>query len=519
MIRRARNARALCVLFMAFAACARGGCAGCKPEPLAVLTETLGSVERDFARAEGRWSAGKAGARFDDGDGLRTGVSAIAVLRLGEAGLARVESETTIRLRRGGAATRQRMDVEVESGTATLLAAKDEGLGVRGKSGSAVLAPGGSLRVQQTQHTQRYEVVLGRASVTTREGKTRELTIGQVFEVEIGLAELEHKQAPPPRAALPAAPIDAGSQKRDAGAPPAQTEHALVATDTDAAEVTAAGLDYAEIALRPGNSATIYDPDPPTAVGFNVGELCPQGASLRVGFGKQSKSARGRSLLSLSLAAGGHDYRIVCANADGAHSKVVSGTVWVVRKAGTDKLPRSAPHNAIDLDGRRYTVIFQNLAPTIEAHWPRAPAAQGYALHATLASGKTLSVRTREPSYSFKPGEIPEGENRLYFESDTPSAQRSRETTVVVKFDNAAPTASLRQPPVEGFAPAAGVAVEGVAMPGSSVSVNGQAVTLDAQQRFSAEVPFAQGTRALAIRIDHPRIGTRYYIRRPAGTR
>jgi hypothetical protein len=191
--------------------------------------------------------------------------------------------------------------------------------------------------------------------------------------------------------------------------------------------------------------------------------------------------------------------------------------VFVLHKSGADSLPRTAPTNSIDLDGRRYTVMFQNLPPAIHADWPKAPKADHYVVHGTLASGKALALTTHEPSYRFGPGEIPEGENHLYFEAAAKDTPRSRETTVVVKFDNAAPTASLRLPAVDGFVRAPSVEVEGVALPSSTVSVNGQALALDAQHRFTGSVPLTAGAHALSVRIDHPRIGVRYYIRRPQG--
>jgi hypothetical protein len=70
---------------------------------------------------------------------------------------------------------------------------------------------------------------------------------------------------------------------------------------------------------------------------------------------------------------------------------------------------------------------------------------------------------------------------------------------------------------VDGFVRAPSVEVEGVALPSSAVSVNGQALALDAQHRFTGSRPLAAGARALSVRIDHPRIGVRYYIRRPQG--
>jgi hypothetical protein len=507
-------------VLLVLAACARGGCGACGKEPLARLTDTQGAVERDFASAVSQWTEAQAGARFENGDGLRTAQGAEATLQVARAGKVVVQSETTIRFGQGRPNSAERFSLEVVAGTATLIAGA-EAMNVGTRFGNAVIAAGSSVRLGKEAHGLRYEVLFGRATFPTRDGQRIALTKGQVFEIEIGLAQLEStaraasEVAPAtPDTLAPTEPGDAGA--RDAGnkstPSPAELEGG-----SDSAGV-GLGLDYAELTLRAGASATIYDPKPPTAIGFAVEELCPEGAIVRVGAGKRARSARGTAQINLALSAGTHDYRVVCGGADANRTKAAAtGTLYIERKSGTDQLPRSAPINDIDLDGRRYTAMFQNLAPAIRVRWPKAPPAARYVLHASLANGKTLALPAGDPALSLAPGEIPEGENRLYFEVAGDGTTRSWETLLVVKFDNAAPTASLRLPPANGFAAGPSVQVEGVALASSTVSVNGQALPLDSQHRFSAAVPLAAGARALAVKIDHPRTGARYYIRRPLG--
>ena len=65
-----------------------------------------------------------------------------------------------------------------------------------------------------------------------------------------------------------------------------------------------------------------------------------------------------------------------------------------------------------------------------------------------------------------------------------------------------------------GFEPGPTVHVAGIALPGSQVSVAGQQFALDAQQRFAGDVPLPSGVHAIAVRIQHPRTGVRYFVRR-----
>jgi hypothetical protein len=218
---------------------------------------------------------------------------------------------------------------------------------------------------------------------------------------------------------------------------------------------------------------------------------------------------------TLLFSAGAHDYKLACLAEDGQPGPIqLRGTLHVVRNPGTSQLPRSAPKNSIDTDGRTYTIMFQNLLPMLEVRWPHAPEANAYSLSVELGTGRELQVAASKPVHVFSAGALPEGRHKLRFTADRPGAPRSKQTTVELRFDNAAPSASLRSPDVAGFEPGPSVHVAGIALPGSQVSVLGQRFTLDAQQRFAGDVAVPSGTRSIAVRIQHPRTGTRYYIRR-----
>jgi hypothetical protein len=112
-------------------------------------------------------------------------------------------------------------------------------------------------------------------------------------------------------------------------------------------------------------------------------------------------------------------------------------------------------------------------------------------------------------------GELGEGTHRVWLVA---GARRSPETTIRIRFDNAAPTASLREP-ARGTAlvPGARVRVAGVVLEGFDVRAGGVALPIDAQLRFAGEVPVPVDTDALVVRLSHPRHGVHYYVRRVGG--
>jgi hypothetical protein len=295
--------------------------------------------------------------------------------------------------------------------------------------------------------------------------------------------------------------------------PPAVDPQLTGAPSPDAGEPEAAAeaapAESSDLELQPGASITIFDPTPPSRVRFSIPAACPHGARARMG-GQQLPLSQTQALL---LSGGRHDYQVACLDEAGeAKSAQWRGTVRVVKNPGTARLPKSAPRNSIDVDGRSYTVLFQNIPPVLEVQWPSAPKASEYTLIAKLDGGKERRVSLREPRHVFAAGALPEGRHELSF--DAAAAGRSRPTTITLRFDNAAPTASLRLPPVAGFAPGEHVEVAGIALPGAQVSVFGKRLPLDPQGRFAGDVPVAEGSSALAVRIHHPRTGTRYYVRR-----
>lgn len=467
----------LCVVLYA---CSDRGCSDESSDTLATLIEHTGTVERDYAKQAGKFEPAVDRARFRSGDALRTLDNASARLQLPASGSVLVQSDTTIRLWRG---KRTGVQVNVQTGVASVVAVK-EPVSIQTALGLAVLQAGSELRVRPDTRGQRFEIKLGRASLTTAEGQELNFGPGESIGVDEELVPLTPPAVDPQ---LPLGP--------DAGEPEAAAE--------------AAPADLSDLELQPGASITIFDPAPPSRVRLTIPATCPHGARARLG-GKQVPLSQTQALL---LSSGRHDYQVACLDEAGeAKPAQWRGSVRVVKNPGTARLPKSAPRNSIDVDGRAYTVLFQNLPPVLDVQWPSAPKASTYVLVVRLSKGKEQRLNLREPRHVFAAGALPEGRHELSFEAV--GAGRSRPSTVTLRFDNASPTASLRLPPVAGFAPGDQVEVAGIALPGAQVSVLGKRLPLDPQGRFAGTVPITPGASALAVRIHHPRTGTRYYVRR-----
>lgn len=509
-LRRALYGAALSLL----GACqALSSCLGCEPDDfLAKLVETSGTVDRDLAKSVGYWSTASAGATFQVGDGLRTGADSVALVDVRGAGQVRLGSRTTIRFRdnteqKPGGPTELALDVEAGE---AVVEAGPQAVPLRTRFGLAVLEAGAQLRIRPAEDgQQRYEVDLGTATFFTQDGETLQVPAGRSVLVGIGMAELD----PLEPASAPAQPEPAEGAPPDAGVPSVEppdagdgSEQAPGAGDSELAD----SLPYAELSFAAGQSVYVFDPAPPSALGIEIGERCPAGAELRIG----KQRLRGEKQINVSVPAGGHRYELTCT---GAARVVARGRVRVIRNPGTRRLPTTPPTSRLDADGRRYTVMYQSLRPRVVVRWPNAPAATGYTLMVRAPDGALDKLESKKPEVTLEPGKLADGAYAVFFAARDAGGKRSKETTIDVRFDNAAPMASLQEPPPRGFAAGQSVSVAGVSVPGSTVSVAGQNLAIDDQGRFQGQVALAPEQRALAIRFQHPQHGVRYYLRRAAG--
>ena len=203
-------------------------------------------------------------------------------------------------------------------------------------------------------------------------------------------------------------------------------------------------------------------------------------------------------------------YSLRCQTPEGKLSKPSArGNVRVLHDAGTRDLPPRAPTSLVDADGRGYTIYYQNQLPDVRVRWPSAPEGSSYQLD---LDGKVLALKA--PEHTFDSGGLKDGVHRLTFSA---KERRSRTTTVEVRFDNTATTASLSAPKDRGFAAGAEVEIEGVLLPAWKVSLDGGMIEKVGEDRFHGRIVTTQQNPDFAVRLSHPRLGTHYYLRRAAG--
>jgi hypothetical protein len=107
-------------------------------------------------------------------------------------------------------------------------------------------------------------------------------------------------------------------------------------------------------------------------------------------------------------------------------------------------------------------------------------------------------------------GRLGEGLHSFSFEG---GGRHSDQGLLRVAFDYKARTAYLTSP-VEGQHKEGGKArVAGGSIIGSNVQVQGMAVPVDSQGRFSSDVLLPETASAVAVRVQHPSSGIHYYVR------
>jgi hypothetical protein len=278
------------------------------------------------------------------------------------------------------------------------------------------------------------------------------------------------------------------------------------------------GLSASDLDIVAGQSLVIHDPSPPVAVGFKFDSKCPDGI---IQLSRKAKSleggehaARGRGWVALSLAPGRHEYTLSCA--DGRPpAPAARGVVTVLADGGSKPVPSSAPFTTIDANGRSYTVLYQNQLPQVAVAWPGAPSAASYVLKRS-SPGLSKSYPTAAPRYVFSSGALGEGTHTLFFEG---GGRVSRLTTVNISFDNATPTASLQTPINAGGPPGSTLGLNGTALPGWAITVDGRAVNPDPEGRFSVTTQLPANGRPALLYLTHPTRGAHVYLRRSAAGR
>jgi hypothetical protein len=507
--------------------------AGCRDRPLAELLNAKGTVTRDVRGHENQWLAAEVGAGLSWGDALRTATASTAQLRVGNTGRVMVEGDTIIRLlARAGPSDQAPVGFAVTAGAATIESSADA-LTIRTRGGTALLKPGTRLEVRPAAEGENYRVMMGGATFTQEDGQAKSVEAGHSVAIGIGLAVFDAESGKVPAhpgdaaqatahpdiadagvGTVPTASSDAGSTQAQSAAQSGESDK----THNARAPAEEAPDRPADLIVQAGESFRVYDPEPPTVIGFSFGARCEGGAEVAV---DKAASVRGSEHVSLAIAAGSHTYTVRCLQPrDGKPDKTpLRGSVRVLRSDGARPLPKSAPRDAVDLDGHKYRLMYQGLRPTIAATWVSPPQATEYVLTIQSANGRSKTFRSATPSHVIDSDVLGDGKHVLFMTANDTAKTRSKSTTVEIAFDNAAPTASIEAPPPSGYPAAEPVEIRGIALEGSQVSVAGEPIDLDRERRFAHTMAPQPGSQAVAIRIQHSAHGVRYYLRRVLSAR
>jgi hypothetical protein len=267
----------------------------------------------------------------------------------------------------------------------------------------------------------------------------------------------------------------------------------------------------ADLDVRAGESLTVHDPSPKTVLRVQFQGRCENGV-LTFKNGKRSGEVNGHGAATLEFPSGSTSYQLRCRDTSGKLGEVVaSGKINVSRDSGTRPVPKAPPSNIVEVDGRAYTLVYQNLLPRVTVRWSKAPPdASGFTLNHKGPAG-TRKLKVGDATYSFSSGSLAEGSHTFFFEG---GGRVSRQTGVTISFDNAAATVSLSG--AQAAAPGATLPLSGTALPGWEVSVAGKPVPLDNDGRFSVSATMPATGKPIVVQVSHPSRGTHLYFRRSA---
>ncbi len=284
----------------------------------------------------------------------------------------------------------------------------------------------------------------------------------------------------------------------------------------ESATVTAAGTierlppppKTAVATIEAGESPVLHDVAAPTAVRVRFGATCGGAAIVEVAKGRSFKRVIARSggneAANVWVPAGSFSYRVRCAS-----GKRAGGSIRVVKDSGRRPLPKTAAQTFVDLDGREYTIYYQNLLPEVTLSWRGAPRGIQYTFVVKPKSGGEKRFSSMTPKTTLRAGELREGTYAAW--AELPGGRRSETGRIVIDFDNAAASASIDGVEDDGTTRR----VRGTVIEGTTVSVGSTALELDRHRRFTAEV--STELQAAAVRIAHPKTGIHYYVVRDAG--
>jgi len=481
--------------------CLAVGCAR-RGDPVATLIEAQGVVER--SEGPQAWTGAATGFAFAVGDSLRTGAGAQARLRLTNGTVVRVLENARIRFARGSLPAQGGADLDVELGSAEVETATAE-VAVLTALGVARVERGARVRVSSDGARSKLEVVVGRA-VLLDAGNETVIDEGNGAKIEGGRRELY-------RIVVGAPIVEAPAREPAAPAPPPPEPAAASAAAPTAGDdhPTRGPSGRADATLEAGDSGTLHVAARALALRLTFDKLCTGEANVEVKQAREAHAFTGTDAVVLKLRPGATRYTLRCAGDPRAAKPRASGTLTVKRDSGNVPVSRRPPVNALDADGRRYTVLFQTRLPALTLGWAGAPSGTSdFVLHVESPAG-ARTLPSRMASQRLASGALEEGSYTWWYA--TAGGRTSPKTTVTIRFDNAAPTAQFF-PRRSGDDVAPGlIAVDGVTIDGAKVSAGGESLTVDERGRFRATVAPRAGDDGVVVRLEHPRTGVHYYVR------
>lgn len=267
---------------------------------------------------------------------------------------------------------------------------------------------------------------------------------------------------------------------------------------------------YFDLRIDAGETFTIHDPRPPTAVQFSFAGKCPDGGIIEMDKDTRYKTAKisaGKETANLSVGSGGWAYRLRCTSGGSEGAAVASGRIVVRRDDGRRALPKIPPLNSIDADGRTWRLSYQSQIPNLQVN-AKAPGST-FKLH-LATEGKEQTFDSKKPSVTVPGTKLKEGTYAFWFDVD--GVKQAKTSTLIFNFDQTAPQVYVELP-VNGKPWGEDIDVKGAVLQGWTASVDGNTIPLDGARRFIAKAQKPSGN-ALAIKLSHPGFGTHYYLRR-----
>ncbi|MCH2110812.1 MAG: hypothetical protein MK135_15950, partial [Polyangiaceae bacterium] len=438
------------------------------PVPIATLEAAQGNPERDHAESMNHWEKADLSDKFFEGDGARTFEKQEAEFQLFSGERLLLKPQSQIRFLRQG---------------------KDQGIGLNVELGEVDIQTGGQELMLESEFGELVVEANSQFTLTkSAEGKLRvavrlgtlefteqgqRLEAGETVDVTLGGLEFEEEPAEEPL-------DDSESEPEEVNQPEA--------------------LFAADLWFIPGQTFTVHDPRPPSAVGVRTPLDCPEGVILRAG----NQVSEGKRSAGLRLSSGRYQYQVACLQSP--TNTIAEGVIRVTRDSGQRPLPQYTPQANVVTDGRKYTVLYHHRLPRVKISWPTAPQADAFTVK---VDGR--SYKSRQSSFSLKAGALGAGTHKIVYSAESQPPRRSRTTILKIKYDAQAPKARVSSPPASGFQAGSNVPVKGQALAGWTVSMNGEALELDRQRRFASTF---EGSGQLALRFSHPRQGVHYFLRR-----